>query len=223
MVERQTQKSSLLTWAPLLFLSGSAAYLSARYEDIPQRWIVHWDATGTANGWMTRSIPGVFGMLGVGLFLWVVLEVMASVLLSRGAPELLPVREANLKLLRLVSASVTLLFGILSVTLPLGPHVGPGVIVPCALVLVAIPVIAGGIAIRRALREVRAQGHGRLVAGYHGLHYSNVDDARLWVPKLGGGGYTINFSHRWAWPVTAALVLLPMALALAVGLAAARH
>jgi uncharacterized membrane protein len=223
MGDQDSRQSGLLAWAPLLFLAGSAAYLSARWDDLPQRWIVHWDATGTPNGWMTRSIPGVFGMLVLGLFIWVTLEVIASVLLSRGAPELLPVREANVKLLRLVSASVSLLFGVLSVTLPLGPHVGPEVIVPGALVLVGIPVVAGTVGMRRALREVRAQGHGGAVEGYHGLHYSNANDPRLWVPKLGGGGYTVNFSHPWAWPVMALLVGLPMMLTVAVMVLAARH
>jgi uncharacterized membrane protein len=224
-VMRSTEgnSQSLLTWAPLVSLSAAAAYLAARYDDIPPTWVVHWDLAGTPNGSMTRTIPGVFGLLIVGLFVWVALEIVGGVLLARGAPELLPVREANVRALRLISAAMALLFSLLAISLPLGPHVGPGVIVPCALALIVVPMVMGGIGMKRALRIVRARGYGDAVEGYRGLHYSNAKDTRLWVPKIGGNGYTINFAHPWAWPVMALLVALPIALTVVLVVNAGRH
>jgi len=218
----EVDRSSVPRWAPLVFLAAAATYLIARYDDIPQRWVSHWGAFGTPNGWTTRSIPGVFGLLIVGLVVWVVLEIFASVLRARGAPELLPVREAQVRMLRLVSAAMALLFGVLSITLPLGPYVGPAGIVPFALVLGVVPLIVGGMGMNRALREVRSRGHGEAVEGYHGLHYSNAKDARLWVPKLGGNGLTINFAHPWAWPMMGLLLIAPVALAVTVAVTAGR-
>ena len=58
---------------------------------------------------------------------------------------------------------------------------------------------------RRASRSPRAT---------HGVFYSNPRDSRLWVPKLAGIGWTINFAHRLAWPVMIALIGAPVALAI---------
>jgi len=46
--------------------------------------------------------------------------------------------------------------------------------------------------------------------GWNALYYRNAKDARLWVPKRLGLGWTLNFAHRWAWPVL--LLLLSPAL-----------
>ena len=204
-----SRSAGALPWIPLVALSTAAAYLAARYDDIPERWPVHWDLAGNPNGESTRSIPGVFGLLVLGLVIWVLLEIMAAVMLARGKPELLPVRIANVRLMRMVSASTSVLFAGLSVSLPLGPHVPPVVIVVLAFALIGAPLALGSRRLKQAMAEVRAAGHADAVRGYHGLYYSNPDDARLWVPKLGGGGLTVNFAHRWAWPVVVLLVVAP--------------
>jgi hypothetical protein len=45
-----------------------------------------------------------------------------------------------------------------------------------------------------------------------GLFYYDPDDNALWVEKRFGIGYTINFGHRRAWYVLAAMALGPLAL-----------
>jgi uncharacterized membrane protein len=65
----------------------------------------------------------------------------------------------------------------------------------------------------RQTRRLRADGVA-LPEGYSGVFYSNPRDARLWVPKLAGVGWTINFAHRRAWPVMIALIGVPVALAI---------
>ena len=47
--------------------------------------------------------------------------------------------------------------------------------------------------------------------------YRNPRDSRLWVPKLAGIGWTINFAHRFAWPMMLVLVGLPLAVVVLVG------
>jgi hypothetical protein len=58
----------------------------------------------------------------------------------------------------------------------------------------------------RCLADLRARGLGRGLEGYNGVIYKNPSDSRLWVPKLGGVGYTINFAHPRAWGMMALLI-----------------
>ena len=46
--------------------------------------------------------------------------------------------------------------------------------------------------------------------GHHALYYANGNDRRLWVPKVTGMGWTINFSHPLAWPMLALLLAVPI-------------
>ncbi len=47
-------------------------------------------------------------------------------------------------------------------------------------------------------------------AGYRGGLYNNSEDPRIWAPKLGGYGWTLNFAHGRARWIMAALLLLPV-------------
>jgi uncharacterized membrane protein len=71
----------------------------------------------------------------------------------------------------------------------------------------------------RQTRRLRAAGVA-LPDGYTGVFYKNARDARLWVPKVTGLGWTLNFAHRRAWPVMIALVGVPVALAILIRLLA---
>lgn len=44
------------------------------------------------------------------------------------------------------------------------------------------------------------------------LWYSNAQDARIWVPKTFGWGWTLNFAHRQSWVVLGATLLPVLAL-----------
>jgi uncharacterized membrane protein len=70
---------------------------------------------------------------------------------------------------------------------------------------------------------MRRSGHAAKVEGYHALYYSNANDPRLWVTKLSGIGLTINFAHRWAWPIMVLLLALPVAVAVLSIVAAREH
>lgn len=56
------------------------------------------------------------------------------------------------------------------------------------------------------------------------VFYVAPDDPRVWVPKrMPGFGWTLNFAHRAAWVWLAALIGIPVGVALLAGLAGARH
>jgi uncharacterized membrane protein len=188
----------------------------------PARAFVLHDGHEPPNGWTTRTVPGVFGLLCVGLVIWAVAEIVIGVILTRGEPELAPVRAANARMLRLIAAAMSFLLAALSLTLPFG-FVRPGVVLLLSVVLLPVPMVMGAKGVNRALTEVRVRGNGEKVTGYHGVFYSNPEDRRLWVPKLSGVGMTINFAHPRAWPMMALLVGAPLLLALGSAFVFAPH
>lgn len=213
-----------LRWAAPAVLALAAIALAALWGQLPDTWPVHWDARGQVNGWAHRDGAGVFGPLGFGLVVWLVLEAVAAspAAFLRVQAGLEPVQEATRLLLRGVALAQALIFASLAVALPLanGQVPVPALIAgPIAVVLVTLWVSLR--ALSRALAQVRATLGPEALEGYHALYYSNANDPRLWVPKLAGMGWTVNFAHRWAWPVLLALVGLPLGLvALSLALAA---
>jgi uncharacterized membrane protein len=201
-------------WSPLvLVLAG--VFLAVRWDRIPEQWIVHWGIGGVPNGWAQKSVLGVYAPLIGGGLLWVLMEAIAAVARARDEKDeaRAALLGASTRMLRLVSLATSLLFALLAVTLPLGPRLGPGPIVLLAIGLLLGSVVIGASSLSRALERARSEGHAERLKGYQGLYYSNPEDARLWVPKLIGVGWTINFAHPLAWPMTAVVALLPVLLA----------
>lgn len=211
-------------WASLVVLVASGAYLAVRWTDLPARWVIHWGPGGVPNGWATRTWPGVFGPLLIALSVSVVLEVIARLAIrGRVARDrtLEPLVAPTVDLVRLIAIAVALLFSALAIMLPLGPHLAPITMVLAAISLIGVAALIGGVRVSRALASVRAADPKRF-EGYSGLGYSNPKDSRLFVPKLMGMGWTINFAHRLAWPILALLLGVPL-LAAVVGIVVARH
>jgi uncharacterized membrane protein len=214
-------RRALLAWVPPAILTAAAAVLAVRWDDIPPRWVTHWGASGVPNGWSERTFSGVFGPLLLGAVVVTFLECLARLRIGRRAraPELEPLRDAQVGAMRAIAVSLSLVFAFVSVDLPLGPSLPPEVVGHVA-VGVTFAGIGVGLAVAarsmsRALRHVRKSGHGAQVEGYHSIYYANPSDRRLWVPKLLGTGWTINFSHPLAWPVMLLLVGIPIGLVIA--------
>ncbi len=206
-----TRMRALPAWVPLLVLAAAGIYLTLRWDDIPERWIVHWGAGGTPNGWATRTGLQVYGLLWGGVVLWGVFEAVALVVRAAGRDRagLEPLAAASVHLLRLVSLAVAILLAFLAVTLPLGPHLGPGPIVLLAFVLVWGAIGFGAVRATRAMAHAKV-GNPHALKGYRGLFYYDRDDRRLWVPKVLGIGWTINFAHPMAWGVMVLLLGAPL-------------
>jgi uncharacterized membrane protein len=88
------------------------------------------------------------------------------------------------------------------------PLAGGGVVWPVlglffALLLAGIVLLALGVR-THIPRELRASYRW-------GLFYVNAEDPRLWVPKLIGVGWTLNFARPASWFVMAGLLALPVA------------
>jgi uncharacterized membrane protein len=209
----------LPTWVPLAILLAAAAYLAIRWDSIPPRWVTHWGPTGVPNGWSERTVGGVFGPLLIGAAVAAFIETVAAFAVRRGrASGLAPLREAQVDFASVMATALAIVFAFLAVELPLGslPHALTMIVVLVAtLVTVGAALAVGARRVSRGLRQVRESGHTQQVEGYHSVFYSNPKDSRLWVPKLIGVGWTLNFSHPLAWPVMVLLVALPIGLVVA--------
>jgi uncharacterized membrane protein len=128
---------------------------------------------------------------------------------------MIPVNAAATHLFRAVTLGLCLVFAVLAIDLPLGPRLPNAALLALVAIPIAVTTVAGMARMSEALRQVRRAGHGAKVEGYHAFYYSNPKDDRLWVPRQSGMGLTINFAHRWAWPVMAILAGVPIAIAIA--------
>lgn len=199
---------------PWLLLILSAAALVVLYPSFPERWPIHWNAAGEVNGWTDKSPMGA-GLpliMAAGLTLFFeFLALLGGKLRNSSLPDPWPQRmaDANTNYVYYISTLLNVFFGYLACTLPFGPPP-----VACVFVLVTGTVLYPAYDVARLTREMRASG--ALPAGYKGAIYSNPEDPRIWVPKLNGYGWTLNFAHGRARVIMVLLVGLPLAISLLV-------
>jgi len=207
-----------MRWASLATFFGTGVVLALFWGDVPDRWITHWGPNGLPNGWATKSVAAVVGPLIVGFIMWLAVEAIALGLPGRKgrvSPELVAVHAT---VLRAVGFAVALVTSGLTLALPLLQPSSPGTLVVAALAELGLVIGGAMVWATRRTRRLRAAGVA-LPDGYQGAFYKNPRDRRLWVPKIAGIGRTINYAHRLAWPVTIALVGVPLIVAVLVAVA----
>src|SRR5579862_3303629 len=75
---QQPSRRAFPRWPSFAVLLLAACYLALRWDAIPARWIIHWGAGGQPNGWATRTIPGVFGLLAFTAIVLVFTETVGT-------------------------------------------------------------------------------------------------------------------------------------------------
>ena len=220
----------ILQAGPFVILAATAAYLRARWDQIPARFPVHWGIDGRPNGFSVRTPMGVYGPLLLGAIVLMVIGVMnfaAMRLATTGTDrDSLAARLKHTMALRIglflaglefFLAATFSLVGLSPLTGAPSIHI---VLAAAAIIIAAFAAIAWriGQAQRRdqAILAV-AEAHG--VSPAHGSYdenwkmgvfYCNPNDPALWVAKRSGLGYTLNFAHHASWLVLTALLILPL-------------
>jgi len=212
---------------PFALLAAAAAWVGARWSELPARFPIHWDLQGQPNGWATRSLTGVFGPVVVGAGVCALLGLLALALRARsrrvsvsGAPGDAELRFRRTVLAVFLGAEYLIAVTFAAVTALPVLH-APGAVASLVLVLTVVVTIGGTVALIRL-----GQGGARLVDGSGpagdrtldahwrwGMFYVNRADPALFVEKRFGIGYTVNLGNRWAW-VFLAGSLVPFALSL---------
>lgn len=206
----------LLYAGPFLILVAGAFYLGLRWEEIPEKFPIHWGAHGAVNGWGSRTFFGVFGLLLLGaveLLMMVGVVVLVRVAGRRPLPEGWAEQDARY---RRVNAGLVLALGWLvaiimtttAVWLPFRESVALPVGFVLAVVIGVLTIIT--VIIVYAVRASRARSRFAAAGGMMGdgtpdecwkagVFYYNPDDNRLWVEKRSGMGWTLNMAHNASW------------------------
>jgi uncharacterized membrane protein len=210
---------------PFVILLLGAIVLGFKWNDIPDRWAVHWGINGQPDRWAAKSPFGVFLPVAAGALVCCFLEGVAWIVkaTARRRSELsvetaTAVAALTADLVLLLEIAIAIVFVYIGAVLPLSRPVSPVRLVEFMLVVITGAIVFGIVRLWRGVRDLKRAGHKGL-EGYNGIIYKNADDPRLWVPKMMGIGYTLNFAHPWAWPILIAILSIPVAVILIVTLA----
>ena len=208
-----------LRWLPLAILLAAAVALYLLWDRIPERWPVHYGFNGQPDGWATKTPVGVFLPVGFGLLMCGFVELLIRFNLAYPrlgrARQLSPDAARAISLLiarfvRLIEVALAVVFATLALMMPLVRPVRPALVVLLVFVCVAGALIIGVRRMIKGASELRARGLFAGLEGWNGFIYRNPNDPRLWVPKIAGIGYTLNFAHARAWWIMAAIFAVPV-------------
>lgn len=201
----------LSPWVPWVFLAVGAVVTWLSYPQFPDSWAVHYNAMGDADHFVEKSPLAVMFPFLIGVVCLLVLEVVAWAIPARPPFPLADswkdrLQDWQVQSLRIISCGVAIFMGLLAWALPQvhSPHF---LLLPVAA-LVALALLAPGWTLQVLMREMRQEGV--LPPGYVGLTYRNPEDPRILVPRLTGGGQTLNLAHWQAWLLFAALMAIPV-------------
>ena len=229
---------------PFSLLFIVAMILRQHWDSIPERFPIHWDAAGRANGFSDRTFSGVYGTLIFGAVMCAVLALIALAVVKRtrrveltgpGGTRDSRIRRYNAIILVCVEYLLAFVFAGTAL-LPLRqsfsrqpfdlPAGGVAWTLFGSLLFVAFIILMLMRAARTPKEEASPDAASRetldRVIGdatpdsrwIGGMLYFNRDDPALFVEKRFGLGYTLNFGHKIAWIVLAVLIAIPLLSAL---------
>ena len=205
---------------PFLILAGAGMYLSAHWADIPQRFPIHFDLNGNPNGWSTKGVKGVFGILLFGallqcVFLFLIYGIKTGTRRAVPGSPRMRFMKANIWMLMIIQWFLGILFGYISLLPIWGAK-------PAGWLIGGFTVALVGTVMAFTFYMVKLQGQptdsentpdSSWILG--GMFYYNPEDPALLVEKRFGLGYTFNMANRISWGffvMVALVVLLPTVL-----------
>lgn len=210
----------ILSVLPPVLLGLSALFLAASWSQLPETWPIHWGLDGRPNGWAHRTVGSALLPVFLGVGIWLFLEAIAwaterwPVSAPLSEPDARRLKKATADLVRLTATAMTAVFAFLTAALPFHPELGTSRMLPLIILCGIFGTLGLGlVAYGRVFRQLA------LPPQWRPLGYYDPRDRRLWVPKLLGMGWTINFGHPFAAPALGALlalITLPVILALRV-------
>jgi uncharacterized membrane protein len=209
---------------PFIILAAAAVCLWWRWDAIPERFPIHWDWQGRADGWAMKSWGSVFWSVIIGTLCCVFYSLMMNALakgvrrVHSSGPESQKESRFLKSMLVMVLALEYGLAGMFGFSMLLPAWVMTVFVIAILLVGVAITVVA----IRSGQGGWRLQGSSfartpgsQAPAGDRtpdecwkgGLFYYNPGDPAVFVEKRFGIGWTINFGNPRGWFVLGGILL----------------
>ncbi len=194
---------------PLLVIIGTAITLAVLYPSLPQRYPIHWDLNGVANGFATKSIGSAFSLVWTQLGLWVFLTALTTTLFMArmtptGGSEIL--RSALARYMYFLKVGLLLIFGFIATLTAVDASTGSTpsyliVSVPLAFAiflvgLIFVIFVRYGQSGWRVAPTTALGGDSTPDSAWKlGVFYFNRQDKALFVERRSGMGFTLNFAH----------------------------
>jgi uncharacterized membrane protein len=220
-----------IVWVlPFAILAAAGVYLNLHWEEIPDRFPVHFGMTGQPDRWASRTPAGVYGSLGMGAAICLMMSILGwAIQRSRrislrgaAAKSEQSFRALNVSVLLVVEYLIALLFAAIPIVSIFRTGSEQFAIFANAGVSLLLMVILMAVFFRYGQGGTRLAGEratGSPPIGDRtpdecwkwGLFYYNPDDPAIMVEKRFGIGYTMNFGNARSWLVLIAILALPLA------------
>ncbi|MGH9450231.1 MAG: DUF1648 domain-containing protein, partial [Terriglobia bacterium] len=205
---------------PFAILLFTGIYLHAHWAQIPERFPVHWDLQGHANGWSSKSFPGVYGLLlgvagVVAVLLFLTHEVGRHTQHEGAVGHERRFRRSNLWSLTICSYFLSLIAATAALT-PLHPAPNAGVVFAVTAIILVLTMLVilvwyrmndmtdkSGVLAGAASAPIGDRTEDRY---WKWGFYINPYDSALLVEKRVGIGFTFNMANPKAWVIFALIV-----------------
>ncbi|MGH9398682.1 MAG: DUF5808 domain-containing protein [Terriglobia bacterium] len=209
---------------PFAILLLSGIYLHAHWMQIPERFPIHWDLQGHANGWSSKSFLGVYGILlgmaGVAvMLLFLSREVSRHAKRDGATGHERHFRRPNVWSLTICSYFLSLIAAMVALT-PLHPTPNAGVlfaVTTIILVLAMLVILAWSRMNDMADESGSPAGAAAAPIGdrtedryWKWGFYINPNDSALLVERRVGIGFTFNLANPKAWVILVLIVGAPL-------------
>jgi uncharacterized membrane protein len=177
----------------------AVAYLRAHWDEMPQRFPVHWSVSGEPDRWVEKTPHAVYGPLifGAGLMTIMLLLGIATFYGARRSP----LRKVTLAMLIGGMYIADLVF-VAAAMLPLW-HFSPVYFVIPGVVFAIAALVWSYRYLKDPTHSAEPTPDDRW---YLGEIYYNAHDPALFVQKRIGLGYTFNFGNRLSWIILASVL-----------------
>jgi uncharacterized membrane protein len=192
---------------PLAVPCAAALDVYLHWQQIPERYAIHWAHDGTANGWAIKTFNGLYGPPLFGALIIVFLAGISLSILHgsrRSSPTSLAVS------LCMLFAYMAAFCSSLAPFISLHPPLPFAVFSPLFAALIVAPLFGLGYIFYRMFKVKNEPGDGDYTAPEYwrwGMVYYNPDDPAIYVQTPVGGFYTLNFGNRASWFLLARNVL----------------
>jgi uncharacterized membrane protein len=188
-----------LSLPPFALLPAVALYLRARWDEIPARFPIHWNAANQADGWADKSPHAVYAplLIGGGMLLFVLLIGLGVFYGSRRGPQRLAVMKMLVAAMYVLAVMFTA-----TALLPLVHFAPMLLLIPTGIFVVVVLVWS-----YRLVHDPNMPADATPDAcWYLGSFYVNRQDPAIFVQKRIGFGYTFNMGNPLAWVLVGTMV-----------------
>jgi uncharacterized membrane protein len=196
---------------PFIILAARAAYAYGRWDQIPERFPIHWGLNGP-DKWVTRTPLAVYGSLASVALFSAAMIVLAYAIIHASRPAQSGQRFRQVSVLGLVALAYVFALVLPPVSgipeLPFAPFLILGV----AIMIIGLSIWSG---YQPGNTESSPAGDRTPDDCWKlGMIYYNPDDPALMIEKRFGIGWTLNFGNRLSWVVMAAIMCFPVLISL---------